>query len=183
MTKHRFLNEGRSPIPMGGTAEYACICGRRGTYAAIERHVAESRDEDSSSFDEEVTPRPGDRPLRARLPSSDGEIDVDFGGGETKAHYLPVEPRAPAPPMSADQVLTPSPSHPLDAACPICAVGKAVADLPEIAAWSCGHWIRKRPHSIAEAFQDMLRIAYQAGAASAATGEIFETWYQREVLQ
>jgi len=39
------------------------------------------------------------------------------------------------------------------------------------------------PRSIAESFQDMLRIAYQAGAASAATGEIFETWYQREVLQ
>ena len=37
------------------------------------------------------------------------------------------------------------------------------------------------PRSIKAAFQDMLRIAYQAGVASATTGEIFETWYQREV--
>jgi len=37
--------------------------------------------------------------------------------------------------------------------------------------------------SIAELFQDMLRTAFQAGAISASSGETFETWYQREVLQ
>ena len=35
----------------------------------------------------------------------------------------------------------------------------------------------------AEMFQDMLRVAYQAGALSAQSGETFEDWYQREVLR
>ena len=68
-------------------------------------------------------------------------------------------------------------------ACPTCGSLDQIADLPEIAAWSCGHWIRRRPASIAEAFQDMLRGAFQAGLAAATSGETFETWYQREVLR
>jgi hypothetical protein len=67
--------------------------------------------------------------------------------------------------------------------CPICQIGAQVTDLPEIAAWSCGHWTRKKPQSIAESFQDMLRATFQAGVAAATSGETFETWYQREVLR
>jgi hypothetical protein len=68
-------------------------------------------------------------------------------------------------------------------ACPTCGSIDQIADLPEIAAWSCGHWIRRRPASIAEAFQDMLRGAFQAGLAAATSGDLFEIWYQREVLR
>jgi hypothetical protein len=166
--KHRLLNDGRSPIPMAGVADYVCVCGRRGTRDAVERHVAEMQG------------------------LADGDDD-DFGGGDTKAHYLPIEPRVPAPtgdmspsprPDTPEPLPPPPPTPPISrGACLICGDGAEMADLPEITAWSCGHWIRKRPRSIAESFQDMLRIAYQAGAASAASGEIFETWYQREVLQ
>lgn len=68
-------------------------------------------------------------------------------------------------------------------ACPICRLGAQITDLPEIATWSCGHWIRKSPQPIAEAFQDMLRTAFQAGSETTTRGETFETWYQREVLR
>ncbi len=43
--------------------------------------------------------------------------------------------------------------------------------------------IEYRSRSIAEAFQDMLRQAFEAGSAAAANGETFENWYQREILQ
>ena len=138
MTQHRFLNDGRSPIPMGSTAEYVCVCGRRGTHAVIERHIAENAAGDESAS--ESTPT-------APYP----QLVEDFGGGDTMAHYLPNEPRRPA---------TPEPLPPIP-----------VVDDEE------------HPRSIAELFQDMLRAAYQAGAVSASSGETFETWYQREVLQ
>ena len=180
MTRHRFINDGRSPIPMGGTAEYACVCGKRGTHAAIERHIA-----DNSVHD--------DQDARDAAPTATykqlGDSSDDFGGGDTKAHYLPMEPRAPAPPTfnETDSItlteLPPPPSSAVDEMCRLCGAGAPIADLPEITAWSCGHWIRKRPRSIAELFQDMLRSAFQAGAAATTAGESFETWYEREVLQ
>ena len=186
MTQHRFINDGRSPIPMGGTAEYACVCGKRGTYAAVERHVAASAAGDESTSEAAPT-----------APYDQIVDNDDFGGGDTKAHYLPNEPRRPAltgeaPPLRRpDRPTTPEPlpPHPTTSAaeaageCPICGVGEPACDLPEITAWSCGHWIHKRPRSIAESFQDMLRSAFQAGTAATTTGESFETWYQREVLQ
>jgi len=141
MTRHRFINDGRSPIPMGATAEFACVCGRRGSRAAIEQHIAESTD---------------------GIVVNDSRPDGDFDSGGTKAHYLPVDPRPPAPPSSFSDA---------DAITP--------AELPPPPAPTGA----KQPRSIAELFQDMLRSAYQAGAASAATGEPFEMWYQREVLQ
>jgi hypothetical protein len=164
--RHRFVNDGLVPIPMGPTAEYACVCGRRGTRAAIERHLAES---DGVVVRHDTTPGIGDE---------------DFGGN-TKAHYLPIEPRVPAPSTfnnaetSAPEL--PPPPRRSEEACPICQAGLPIADLPEIGAWSCGHWVHKKPRPIAEAFQEMLRTAYQAGGA-AATGETFESWYEREVL-
>ena len=170
MIRHRFINDGKAPIPMGSAAEYACACGRRGTYAAIERHVAESAERADTAPEVVV------------------EVD-DFGGGDTKAHYLPIEPRRPA--LTGESNPLPRPESPVatepDPAatppCPTCAEVRVICDLPEICAWVCGHWITKHPRSIAEAFQDMLRSAFQAGTAASATGESFETWYQREVLR
>ena len=170
--KHRLINEGLTPIPMGATAEYACVCGRRGTRDAIERHVSASSFEgDGIVMRHDTTPGIGG--------------DDDFGGN-TKAHYLPVEPRVPAAPFNDTETSAPElppPPRRSDEACPICQAGLPIADLPEIGAWSCGHWIHKKPRPIAEAFQEMLRTAYQAGGAAATTGETFESWYQREVLQ
>lgn len=166
--KHRFINEGFSPIPMGSSAEYMCVCGRRDTRAAIDRHIAEAE--------------------TAVVEETD-----DFGGGDTKAHYLPIEPRKPAPTGESPPLQRPGTPDPLPPpptvkinTCPICANGSPLRDLPEIAAiaaWSCGHWIQKRPRAIAETFQEMLRATYDAGARSVASGETFEGWYQREVLQ
>lgn len=173
--RHRFINDGRSPIPMGAAADYACVCGKRGTYAVIERHIAETADV---------------RDAVPAAPYDQIEID-DFGGGNTKANYLPSEPRRPAPTGESPPLPRPGTPEPLppppavirEDACPTCGNVKSICTLPEISVWACGHWILKRQRSIAEAFQDMLRIAYQAGAASASTGEAFEIWYQREVLQ
>src|SRR5438552_3635957 len=114
------------------------------------------------------------------------DVDDDFGGGDTQAHYLPNEPRKPAfqapacrsrgclaPLSSAGHCVVhftesdpdPDPSFALSAlplvqrnpptssnlsrqACPRCEAGELVADLPEITAWSCGHWARKQSQSI-----------------------------------
>ena len=175
MSQHRFIDDGRSPIPMGGTAEYTCVCGTRGTREAIDRHIAENADHD----DRDAAPT---APYDQLVDGSDA-----FDDGNTQAHYLPMEPRAPAPTTfhEADSI-TPTELPPRGVVvemCRLCGAGAPIADLPEITAWSCGHWIRKRPRSIAELFQDMLRSAFQAGAVSTTTGESFETWYQREVLQ
>lgn len=137
MIRHRFLNEGRSPIPMGGIAEYACVCGKRGTHESIDLHITESTSPDGS-FDDSIT----------------------------KAHYLPMEPREPAPPtFIEEESITPSERPPPRGAVEI------EVDVDE------------RPRSIAELFQDMLRAAFQAGAASTTASETFESWYQREVLR
>jgi hypothetical protein len=162
---HRFVSD-------GDTLRFTCICGIYGTYAAVEQHIGAAL-------------APGARATTDPYPSVVVKGD-DFGGGNTQAHYLPVSPRAPASPDrdsdSSVAALPPPPSIDRDA-CPLCANGLPIADLPEIAAWSCGHWIRKRPRPIAEAFQAMLRSAYAAGELSARSGENFESWYQREVLQ
>jgi len=165
---------------MGGTVEYACVCGKRGTHEVIERHVADNSIHDDRDERDAVPTAPYDQ----LIDSSD-----DFGDGNTKAHYLPMEPREPAPlPFDEEDSFTP-PERPLpprvavDALCQLCGAGASIVDLPEITVWSCGHWIHKRPPSIAASFQDMLRSAFQAGAVSTTTGESFETWYQNEVLQ
>lgn len=177
MIRHRFVNDGRSPIPMGGTAEYACVCGKRGTHAVVERHIATENDREA-----------------APTASYGQVVDSSDFGGDTMAHYLPHEPRKPAPtgeslPLrrlerpATPEPLPPPPSMVAVDMCPHCGIGQPACDLPEIVAWSCGHWIDKRPRSIAELFQDMLRSAFQAGAAATMAGESFETWYQREVLR
>lgn len=172
MTRHRFINDGRSPIPMGAAAEYTCVCGKRGSYAAIERHINVEND-------------------REAVPTAPYEVDSDSFGGNTKANYFPHEPRRPAPtgespPLprpGTPEPLPPPPAVAVISTCPRCGIGQSVCDLAEICVWSCGHWIEKHSRSIAELFQDMLRSAFQAGAAATMDGESFETWYQREVLR
>lgn len=151
---HRLLNDGVAPIPMGTRAEYACVCGKRGTRIHIERHIAQELSRDENDTDAAIV------------------IDDNFAMGDTtKAHYLPVTPRQPAPPTFTDNPSAPelpSPPNPggFGADANVDEDNKVVV-----------------VRSIAEAFQDMLRIAYQAGALSATSGEAFESWYQREVLQ
>ena len=162
MTRHRFINDGRSPIPMGSTAEYTCVCGKRGTYEALERHITDSnlplpsyaRDGDEC----DGPPTAPHNQLFDHVIESD-----DFGGGDTMAHYLPNAPRKPAPTGESLPLQRPGTPEPLPPP-------------PSISA-------ADRPRSIAELFQDMLRSAFQAGTASTTTGDSFETWYQREVLQ
>lgn len=166
--KHRFINNGLGPIPMGGAAEYTCTCGRRGPYTIVERHISEMQE----------------------IGEEDTQNGDDFGGGDTKANYLPMTPRAPANPTPEPSFtetptppeLPPPPATLASTFCLFCSKGAKLADLPEVAAWSCGHWIRKKPAAIAESFQDMLRLAFAAGVKAAASGETFETWYQSEVL-
>jgi hypothetical protein len=154
MTQHRFLNDGRSPIPMGGVAEYACVCGKRGAYAAIERHIDESAVGDEIAHD--VTPTAPYKQV----------VDVNDFGGDTMAHYLPNAPRKPAPTGESPPLQRPErPAAPE----PLSPPSTSAVD-------ECSR-------SIAELFQDKLRHAFQAGGAAAASGESFETWYQREVLR
>ncbi len=165
---------------MGAAADYTCVCGKRGSYDMIEKHILEAgREPDVSDTSDAIPVVPYD------------QIEIDAFGGDTKANYLPSELRRPAPTGESPPLPRPGTPEPLppppvvirEDACPICGNVKSICTLPEISVWACGHWILKRQRSIAEAFQDMLRIAYQAGAASASTGEAFEIWYQREVLQ
>lgn len=156
MSPHRFINDGRSPIPMGGTVAYTCICGKRGTYEALERHIAES-----SAADEREREAVPTAPYEQLIDSD------DFGGGNTKAHYLPHEPRRPAP--TEEALPLPRPDR--------APTPELLSSPPSTAA------VNGAPRSIAELFQDMLRLAFQAGSVSATSGESFETWYQREVLR
>jgi len=156
MTRHRFINDGRSPIPMGSSAEYTCVCGKRGTYTSIERHIA-----DNSAGDENASEATPTAPYAQVVAS-------DYGGGDTMAHYLPNEPRRPAAPTGESPPLQ-RPARP--------GTPEPLPPPPSTSA------VDESPRSIAELFQEMLRAAYQAGAASASSGETFETWYQREVLQ
>ena len=157
MTRHRFINDGRSPIPMGSTAEYTCVCGKRGTYEALERHVVESNLPSYARDESDGAPTAPHNQL------FDDVIESGGFGGDTMAHYLPIEPRKPAPTGESPPLPRPGTPEPL----------------PPPPSISAGD----RPRSIAELFQDMLRSAFQAGTASTTTGESFETWYQREVLQ
>ena len=168
--RHRFVDH-IFPSPIGTAAMYACVCGRRGTREAIELHVA-GAEANADDFD-------------------------DAFGGDTEAHYLPNEPRVPAPSMTPEvdardsgeswitardgTELHRGPSdrrrHPTPQ--PLPPVPSGPHPVVEIAP-SVGH---ERGASIAEAFQDMLRQAFDAGISAAASGETFETWYQREVLR
>jgi hypothetical protein len=157
----------------GSTTEFACSCGVRGAYEDVLRHVAASAAADlppslrSQGFPQRIV-GVGQRVSvddDAAIPAS-GD---DFGGGSTKAHYLPNEPKRPALAVPPEVAEGAAPSY----------IEPELTSAPVHSRSSPSEPLR----SIAEAFQDMLRVAYQAGAASAATGESFETWYQREVLR
>jgi hypothetical protein len=147
---------GATGIPV----EYGCLCGKRGTRDAIEQHVAENQD---------------------GIVEHGSTIDDESFGGNTKAHYMPHEPRVPARPANAEP-------DPLDDAEWIDVLGSAARPsrpptpqpLPPVP--SGPHAVLEVLPSIAELFQDMLRQAFSAGAAAAVSGETFEHWYQREVI-
>ena len=166
MTRHRFINDARSPIPMGSTADYTCTCGKRGTYETIERHITESN---LPAYARDVRESDG-APTAPHNQLFDQVIERDHFGGDTMAHYLPNEPRKPAP-TGESQPLT-RPNRP--------GTPEPLPPPPSIAS---ADGLENRPRSIAELFQDMLRSAFQAGTAAITTGDSFETWYQREVLQ
>ncbi len=108
-------------------------------------------------------------------------IETDDFGGDTKAHYLPNEPRRPAAPTPPPPPLPPPPTPPcrlLGCLAPLNSMGLCVVHYA-----SSATEIEHRSRSIAEAFQDMLRQAFTAGSAAATNGETFELWYQREVLR
>lgn len=169
----------------GSTTEFACTCGVRGTYENVERHITASAVELTPSLRSQGFPQRIIGEVTQHVPSDDyASVTVsgvptdgdNFGGGNTKAHYLPNEPKRPALP-AVPKVVEPIPSHHVE---------PGAVEQPEGHSRSSGNVPDLAPvpsRSIAEAFQDMLRVAYQAGAASAATGETFETWYQREVLR
>ena len=96
---HRFINDGRSPIPMGATAAYACACGKRGSYAVIEKHIAEAAQHDARS--DALRPGPYDH------------LKIDDFGGDTEANYLPIEPRRPAPTGESPPLPRPGTPEPL----------------------------------------------------------------------
>jgi hypothetical protein len=140
--RHRFINDGRSPIPMGSDVRYACACGKTGSHEEIERHVAAHAAAERTAAEREEIWRSITAPA---VP-----IDADVGG-DTKAHYLPVPPRAPAPSTFTELPTPPElpPPPVLPDRCPHCPVGEPLADLPEVAAWSCGYWVRRKPQPIA----------------------------------
>jgi hypothetical protein len=172
-----------------GSAEFACTCGVRGTYESVLRHVtARASSELTPSLRSQGFPQRIAGEIAQHAPSVDyvsSSIPADsdnFGGGDTKVHYLPNVPKRPAPlalPEVSHDVsweATPSYIEPEQTSAP------TVVEQRESPPRS-DPTHAPLTRSIAESFQDMLRVAYQAGAASAATGEIFETWYQREVLR
>lgn len=174
MPKHRFVDDGTAPIVIGG--EVSCICGLRGGYQDVERHIEAHAQTDV-------------------IPTGD-----DFGGGDTKAHYLPNEPREPAPSSTPPETTSALPCRSRGCLAPLNSYGTCTVHyrdvLPDVDLPSDPEGPVERPsppelpppppmrpRSIAEMFQDTLRQAFAAGAASVAVGETFETWYQREVLQ
>ena len=193
----------------GSTTEFACTCGVRGTYERVLRHVTASTPAEltpslrSQGFLQrivgEITQCAPDDDYASVTVSSVPVDNDDFGGGNTKAHYLPNEPKRPALPALPEVVepishdvawgATPSYIEPEQTSAPVQPshhVEQTAVAQPEGHSRSNDNAADPAPvptRSIAEAFQDMLRVAYQAGAASAATGETFETWYQWEVLR
>lgn len=198
MTKHRLDIGGFYP-----TGEAACVCGVRGNRADVVLHVtnnfhdsapiAVEDDFDSGATKGHYLPNTPRRPAATRPPCRDrGCLAPLNTAGTCTVHFVegadrPTPPNLPPPPPSPrPRAQTPTDVTAVETreeACPTCGTIDQIADLPEIAAWSCGHWIRHHPTTIAEAFQDMLRGAYHAGLAAAISGETFETWYQRKVLQ
>ena len=188
----------------GSTTEFACACGVRGTYEDVLRHVTASTAAELSPSlrshgfpqriaSEVVQHAPGDDcalVAASSVPSSDGD---DFGGGDTKAHYLQNEPKRPALPALPEVVeplsndvawgATPSYIEPEQTSAPVHPSPLVEPEVSQPQGRTAPDPAPAPSRSIAEAFQDMLRVAYQAGAAAAATGEAFETWYQREVLR
>jgi hypothetical protein len=116
--------------PFASRDVYSCVCGRRGSYVTITTHVA-TINRDRDNLEE-----------------------------DTKAHYVPIEPRTPA---------APTPPPPMSRA----DIDAEATELPPPPS---------RATSIAEAFQNMLRQAFTAGRETA-TNETFESWYEREVLR
>jgi hypothetical protein len=87
-------------------------------------------------------------------------VDSNDFGGDTKAHYLPIEPRSPAATMPPS---LPVVEDPQDLSAP------QLLKLPQL--------------PIAEMFQETLWRAFRAGALQAEpTYEAFALWYEREVL-
>lgn len=207
-TAHAFATIEGLPVAadeVSGT-EFMCVCGVRGTYAEVAGHIIDEVTLQGMAPEIVPEPRPHDAPepnlLSRGFPSGLARDDnatraaieryaavagrgvptddsSDFGG-DTKAHYLPIEPRVPALPALPDVVE------------PLCRLRGCLAPLNSEG--SCVvHPITNftepgepqpppHPRAIAELFQDMLRQAFQAGVAAAASGEAFEAWYAREVL-
>lgn len=108
-------------------------------------------------------------------------LKEDFGSEDvTQAHYLPIEPRSPAsptppPPIESRAPASPTPPPPIP---PIPSIPRVIT-----ARRTSPVSVEVPPRSIAELFQDMLRQAFAAGAATAQSDETFEIWYQREILR
>ena len=202
MAAHAFVTIEGLPVAADEVAgtEFTCVCGVRGTYAEVARHIIDELPLQRGA--PEIEPEPSlvsrgfpsalardDAATRAAIeryaavagkgvPTDDGS---DFGG-DTQAHYLPIEPRVPALPALPDVVeplcrlrgcLAPLSS---DGACVVHSIGTSNFTEPG------QPQPPPRPRAIAELFQDMLRQAFSAGVAAAASGEAFEQWYAREVL-
>jgi len=180
---HAFASIEGLPVAADEVAgtEFMCVCGVRGTYAEVAGHIV---DETIQGVNPETAPDPSlvsrgfpsglardDAATRAVIERYAGVgrgVPIDDGndfGGDTKAHYLPIEPRVPALPALPDVVDD----------CGVRAITASNFTEP-------GQPQPPRPRAIAEAFQDMLRQAFLAGVAAAASGEVFEQWYAREVL-
>ena len=169
MIRHRFVATSVTPVALGNPPEFWCVCGMSGTYAAIELHVAQCAAQERALDDTAIV--------------RNAPTDDDFGGGATKAHYLPNAPREPAPFFLL-------PCRPRGCLAPLNSAGTCTVhnlagepereSAPELPPPPPNP---ARAHSIAESFQDMLRQAFEAGRASNQVGETFETWYQREVLR
>lgn len=154
---------------------FRCSCGMSGTETELAEHLA------IVSLAQKHSVAPVERELDSRgfPPRVAAPLDPpNYEGGDTQVHYLPSPPRAPAPPVPEAEDTQPPPLPPTP---PVPPGDESVREGADT--WPRGHEVAAPSRSIAEAFQDMLRIAYQAGAASTTTGEIFETWYQRVVLR
>jgi hypothetical protein len=180
---HRFVDD-VAPLKNGEVliAEYACVCGMRGTYTDIVRHI-----KNPSVELPELAPDYDTTLSRRTSPDDDNNNDFDLVvSGDTEVHYLPNEPRKPAaaPSCRSRGCLAPRNSA---GTCAVHFIGTERESAPELPPPPSGpsqeYQFHKQPRSIAELFQDMLRAAFQAGAAATTTDESFETWYQREVLQ
>lgn len=109
-------------------------------------------------------------------------VDDDFSG-DTKAHYLPNEPRSPA------ETVPPRVEGEVDEIAEIAALFASSTDVPRdsldhtIAPAEAPQLLQLPQMPIAAMFQETLWRAFRAGALSAdPTYEAFASWYAREVL-